>query len=96
MRGGPTACTTYARLQLLIFNVHGVLLDCSIFQQKNSNNKIRTTIKTKIRKVIFKLWLMDFLSRCFKNFAVVFWSSKSECYMEKIVPAMLAGTKEEV
>jgi hypothetical protein len=33
---------------------------------------------------------MDFLSRCFKNFAVAFWDSKSEAYMDKLAPEILA------
>jgi hypothetical protein len=70
--GGPSACTTYARLHLLIFNIHGRLLDCSLLSEKNPNSKIRTTIKTETCRIVFRPWLIDFLSRCINNFVVAF------------------------
>ena len=33
--------------------------------------------------------MAEFHSRCFLNFKVAFWSSKSATYMEEIVVAML-------
>jgi hypothetical protein len=93
--GGPSTFTRFGRLQLLIFNVHGTLLDCSMKAEKNPNTSIRSSIKTATRRVVFRTWLMEFLSRCFKYFVVAFWGSKSESYMQEIVPAMLAGMKGE-
>jgi hypothetical protein len=45
------------------------------------------------RRVVFRPWLMEFLSRCFKNFKVAFWGNKSEAYMQEIVSEMLGKLK---
>jgi hypothetical protein len=92
---GPSTFTRFGRLQLLIFNVHGTLLDCSMKVEKNPNTSIRSSIKTATRRVVFRPWLMEFLSRCFKYFVVAFLGSKSESYVQEIVPAMLAGMQGE-
>jgi hypothetical protein len=44
--------------------------------------------------VLFRPWLIEFLGRCFKNFEVAFWGSKSEVYMGQIVAAMLRRMKD--
>jgi hypothetical protein len=51
--GGPNAFSNYGRLQLLIFNVYGTLLDCSLLLERNPNSKIRTSLKTETRRVVF-------------------------------------------
>jgi hypothetical protein len=51
--GGPSAFTRFGRLQLLIFNVHSTLLDCSLLAEKNLNISIRSSIKTATRRVVF-------------------------------------------
>jgi hypothetical protein len=94
--GGTNAFTKYGRLKLLIFNVHGTLLDCGLLSEKNPNSTIKSSVKTKTHRVVFRPWLKDFLSRCFKHFAVAFWGSKSESYTQEIVPAMLAATEVDV
>jgi hypothetical protein len=40
--------------KLLVFNVHGTLLDCSLLIDKNPNAAIRPTIRTEKRRVIFR------------------------------------------
>jgi hypothetical protein len=94
--GGMNAFTKYGRLKLLIFNIHGTLLDCSLLSEKNPNSTIRSSVKPKTRRVVFRPWLKDFLSRCFKHFAMAFWGSKSESYTQEIVPAILAAIKVDV
>jgi hypothetical protein len=76
------------------YNVHGTLLDSSLILDKNSNTSIRSTLRTVKRRVIFRPGLIDFLTRCFVHFEVVFWDSKSEVYMDDIIPAMLGRMKE--
>jgi hypothetical protein len=92
-RGSPGACVVGESLKLLIFNVHGMLLDCSLFRERNPNSAIRITLNTGSRRVVFRPWLVEFLSNCFKNFKVAFWGSKSEGYMQEIAPAMLGRLK---
>jgi hypothetical protein len=75
--------------KLLVFNVHGTLLDCSSVKDPNPNPSIRYTLKTLTRRVVCRPWMVDFLSNCFQKFEVVFWGSKSSLYMEEVVPAML-------
>jgi hypothetical protein len=77
-----------AKRNLLIFNIHGTLLDCSVASEKNPNSKIRPTLRTKTRRVYLRPWLQPFLSKCFLNFTVGFWSSKSQSYMEDILPTL--------
>ena len=71
--------------KLLIFNVHGTLLDTSILTQPNPNPHIRVTKKTKTRRFVYRPWMMEFLGRCFKNFTVAFWGIKSCHYMEEVL-----------
>jgi hypothetical protein len=80
--------------KLLVFNVHGTLLDCSLLLDKNPNTAIRPTFRTAKCRVIFRPGLVDFLTRCFVHFKVAFWSSKSEVYMDDVVPAMLEKLRE--
>ena len=77
------------REKLVIFNVHGTLLDSSLRVENNPNSKIRPTVKTKSRRVVFKSWLHAFFSRCFIHFAVAFWGNKSAAYMDEVVPTMM-------
>jgi hypothetical protein len=67
--------------KLLVFNVYGTLLDSSLVADKNLNTAIRATLTTHNRRGIFRPWLVEFLSRCFRNFEVAFWGSKSKLYM---------------
>ena len=75
--------------KLLVFNVHGTLLDSSLVAEKNSNTTIRATLTFDNRRVIFRPWLIEFFTRYFINFEVAFWGSKSKLYMDEIVPALL-------
>jgi hypothetical protein len=79
--------------KLLVFNVHGTLLDCSLFIDKNPNAAFRPTIRTEKRRIIFFPCLIEFLTKYFLRFHVAFWDTKSEVYMGEIVPAMLARMK---
>jgi hypothetical protein len=81
------------RQKLLIFNVHGTLLDCSLRSETNPNSKIRPTLKTQRRRVVHRPWLQPFLSKCFLNFTVAFWGSKSKEYMDDVVPTLMEGRK---
>ena len=58
--------------KLVVCNVHGMLLDCSLFLDKNSNTSIRPTLRTTTRPMIFQPGLIDFLTRCFVHFEVAF------------------------
>jgi hypothetical protein len=40
------ACDLSDPLKLLVFNVHGILLDCSMISDKNLNPKLKPTFKT--------------------------------------------------
>jgi hypothetical protein len=82
------------RKKLLVLNVHGMLLDCSLLLDKNPNPSIRPTLRTKKRRVIFWPRLIDFLNKCFLYFEVAFWGSKSEVYMAEVVLAMLERMKD--
>ena len=75
--------------KLLIFNVHGTLLDTSLLSQPNPNTHIRITKKTKTRRYVFRPWMMEFLGRCFRNFKVAFWGLKSSEYMEEVLSEIL-------
>jgi hypothetical protein len=92
-RGSPGACIAGESLKLLIFNVHGTLLDRNLLRERNPNSAIRSILNTKSHRVVFRPWLVEFLSRCFKNFKVVFLGSKNEGYMQEIAPAMLGRLK---
>ena len=76
------------RQKLVIFNVHGTMLNNSLLVENNPNSKIRPIVKTKSRRVVFRPWLHAFLSCCFIHFVVAFWGSKSAAYMDKVVPIM--------
>ena len=80
--------------KLLVFNVHGTLLDSSLLADNNPNTAIRATLTTDNRRVVFRPWLIEFLTRCFRNFEVAFWGSKSKMYMDKIVPPLLARLQD--
>ena len=77
-RGGLNVCMERSsgrereRDKLIILNVHGTLVDCSLEQEKNPNSKVRPTVRTRSRHVFFKPWLVPFLSRCFLNFSMAF------------------------
>jgi hypothetical protein len=77
--------------KLVIFNVQGTLLDCSLLAAPNPNSNIRYSLKTKSRRVVFRPWLKHFLDRCFSHFKVAFWGSRGAPYMADVVPAMLDG-----
>jgi NLI interacting factor-like phosphatase len=81
--------------KLLVFNVHGTLLDCSLLQDPDPNTSIRYTMKTPTRRVVCRPWMAEFLSRCFDHFEVAFWGNKSAAYMEDLVPAMLRRMNED-
>jgi hypothetical protein len=85
---------TPQRKKLLVFNVHGTLLDSSLFVDKNPNTAIRPTLRTAKRRVVFRPGLIDFLNKCFVHFEVAFWGRKSEFYMDNVVPSMLRRMKE--
>ena len=89
-RQGPTSHTR-GRSKLVVFNVQGTLLDCSLLVEPNPNSKIRPTTKTPLKRVVFIPWLKPFLSRCFVHFVVAFWGSKSTSFMEDVVPSMMGG-----
>jgi hypothetical protein len=80
--------------KLVVLNVHGTLLDCSLLLNKNPNLGIHPTLRTAKRRVIFRLGLIDFLNKCFLHFEVALWGSKSEVYMADFVPAMLGRMKD--
>jgi hypothetical protein len=63
--------------KLLVFNVHGILLDCSLLDKKNPNTKIRASVYRASRKIVCQPWMAEFLNQCFLSFEVVFWDSKS-------------------
>jgi hypothetical protein len=75
--------------KLLVFNVHGTLLDSSLLSQPNPNPTIRVTKKTGTRRFVFRPWMIEFLGRCLKNFKVAFWGIKSGAYMEEVLCEML-------
>jgi hypothetical protein len=80
--------------KLLVFNVHGTLLDCSLVDEPNPNSKIWYTMKTATKRVVCRPWLLEFLRKCFLHFHIAFWDSKSATYMAKIVPTMLRRVDE--
>jgi hypothetical protein len=58
--------------KLLVFNVHGTLLDYGLVDEPNPNSKIRYTMKTTSRRVVYRPWLSEFLWKYFLNFHVAF------------------------
>jgi hypothetical protein len=81
-------------MKLVIFNIHRTLLDCSLLAERNPNATIRSSMETRSRRVIFRPWLIEFLRRCFINFNVAFWGSKSEGYMDEIAVVVLSWLKD--
>jgi hypothetical protein len=79
--------------KLVVFNVHGTLLDYSLLEERNPNTKIRATMKSVGRRIICRPWMAEFLSQCFLTFKVVLWSSKSVQYMADMVMVMLSRIK---
>ena len=76
-------------VKLLIFNVHGTLLDCSLLTEPNPNTSIRVTTRSSTRRMVFRPWLVEFIDKCFRNFRVAFWGIKSTSNMEDVVASML-------
>ena len=79
--------------KLLVFNVHGTLLDCSMVDDKNPNTEIRPSAFGAGRRIIFRPWMAQFFDHCFLRFKVAFWGSKSAKYMEDMVPILLGRLK---
>jgi hypothetical protein len=76
-------------VKLLIFNVHGTLLDCSLLSEPNPNTSIRVTTRSSTRWMVFRPWLSEFMDKCFRNFRVAFWGIKSTSNMEDVVASMM-------
>jgi hypothetical protein len=76
-------------VKLLIFNVHGTLLDCSLLSEPNPNTSIRVTTRSSTCRMVFRPWLSEFIDKCFRNFRVAFWGIKSTSNMEDVVASML-------
>jgi hypothetical protein len=85
---------TPQRKKLLVFNVHGTLQDSSLLLDKNPNTAIRPTLRIAKRRVVFRPGLIDFMNKYFVHFEVAFWGSKSEVYMDDVVPSILQRMKE--
>jgi hypothetical protein len=47
-------------LKLIIFNIPGTLMDCSLLREKNPNPSVRTTLNMATRRVVFRPWLQEF------------------------------------
>ena len=80
---------TNSPTKLLIFNIHGTLVDSSLLSESNPNSNIRSTRKSLTRRIVFRPWLTEFLDRCFKNFKVAFWGIKSLGSMEDELAEMM-------
>ena len=80
---------TNSATKLLIFNIHGTLVDCSLLSESNPNSNIRITRKSLTRRIVFRPWLTEFLDMCFSKFKVVFWGIKSLRNMEEVVAEMM-------
>jgi hypothetical protein len=91
--GSILAVNAMRRTKLLIFNIHGTLLDCSLKVEINPNPTIRASVQTRSRRVVFRPGLIQFLSQCFMEFTVAFWGGKSESNMEDVVAAVLTRLK---
>jgi hypothetical protein len=79
--------------KLVVFNVHGTLLDCSLLDERNPNTKMKASAYAAGRQIIFRPWMANFLNQWFLTFKVAFWGSKSACYMQEMVPIMLGRLK---
>jgi hypothetical protein len=78
--GPPKSPLIVEMSKLLVLNVHGTLLDCSLLEEPNPNSTICYTLKIPTRRVVYRPWLADFLRRCFQHFEVAFWGNKSVVY----------------
>jgi hypothetical protein len=76
---------THFPTKLLIFNVHGTLVDCSLLSERNPNTFISLTTRSLTRRILFRPCLTVFIDKCFKNFRVTFWGIKSSAYMEDVL-----------
>ena len=85
----PSIPEAYKPTKLLIFNVHGTLLDTSLLTEPNPNPVIRVTKKTKTRRFVYRPWMIEFLRRCFQFFKVAFWGQKSSGYMDEILQEIM-------
>jgi hypothetical protein len=64
-----------------------------MISDKNPNPKLKPTFKTTNRRVLIRSWINELLLKCFKNFKVGFWGSKSKSYMDEMVLALLKRVK---
>jgi hypothetical protein len=85
-----SGCRSPCWKKLLIFYVHGTLLDYSLLAERNTNSRIQYTWKTATGRVVCRPWMKEFLVHCFIHFNVAFWDSKSAAYVTNIVPALMA------
>jgi hypothetical protein len=76
---------THFPTKLLILNVHGTLLDCSLLSERNPNVNIRMSTRSLTRRIVFRPCLIEFIDKCFKNFRVGFWGIKSSANMEDVL-----------
>ena len=58
--------------KLLVFNVHGTLLDCSLLYKKNPNTKIGASAYAASRRIVCRPWMAEFLNQYFLSFEVAF------------------------
>jgi hypothetical protein len=79
--------------KLVVFNVHGTLLDYSLVDEKNPNIKIRPSAYAAGRRIICWPWMAELLNQCFLAFKVAFWDSKSARYMQDMAPVVLDRLK---
>ena len=75
--------------KLVIFNVHGTLLDCSLLSEPNPNTSIRMTRRSRTRRIVFRPCLLEFIDKCFKNFRVAFWGIKSSANMDDVLAVIM-------
>ena len=85
----PSIPDPYNPTKLLIFNVHGTLLDTSLLTEPNPNPLIRVTRKTTTRRFVYRPWMIEFLQRCFLFFKVAFWGQKSSGYMDEVIQEIM-------
>jgi hypothetical protein len=48
--------------RLLVFNIHGTLLDCNFISNRNPNSTIHPTMRTRNRRVVCRPWLSKILN----------------------------------
>ena len=85
----PSIPEAHNPTKLLIFNVHGTLLDTSLLREPNPNPGIRVTKKTTTRRFVFRPWMVEFLRRCMTFFRVALWGQKSREYMDEVLREIL-------